>query len=240
MRPVVKRAQQHQVGQFGGAAVFPVPDVMGVQAAGRPTARHHTAVVAVLQGAAQPAADRAGGPPRHRSVGRGVRTTPRRWHHRSGIAGRRRSAADPDAGRRRVVSTSRWTTTVVCWPCGRRAASASQPASTRRRNASTVLGIGGDCSASGRRGRVSTRRSAPRDETPAPPRTVAASSWGSVIRHQVNCSSPDLVIDGSRFGRRVRVGARFELDRGAQLADRGHRGQLRVVLIGARRRRGRR
>src|ERR1700758_2680548 len=30
MQPVMVRAEQHQVGQFGGAAVFPVPEVMGV------------------------------------------------------------------------------------------------------------------------------------------------------------------------------------------------------------------
>ncbi len=39
--------------------------------------------------------------------------------------------------------TSRCITTVVCCPCGRRATSASQPASTRRRNASTLPGNGG-------------------------------------------------------------------------------------------------
>ena len=30
MQPVVIRAQKNQVGQFGGAAVLPVPDVVGV------------------------------------------------------------------------------------------------------------------------------------------------------------------------------------------------------------------
>ena len=39
VRPVVERAEQDQVGQFGGAAVFPVPDVVGVQSAGGPAAR---------------------------------------------------------------------------------------------------------------------------------------------------------------------------------------------------------
>jgi hypothetical protein len=30
MQPVVERAEQHQVGQFGGAAVFPMLEVVGV------------------------------------------------------------------------------------------------------------------------------------------------------------------------------------------------------------------
>ena len=42
-------------------------------------------------------------------------------------------------------STSRCTTTVVCCPCGRRATSASHPASTRLMNASTAFGNGGTC-----------------------------------------------------------------------------------------------
>ena len=60
MQPVVVRADQHQVVQFGGAAVLPVQEVMGVQAAGGAAAGDHAGAVAVLQGAAQPAADRCG------------------------------------------------------------------------------------------------------------------------------------------------------------------------------------
>src|SRR6476620_2015146 len=60
--PVVIRADQDQVPQFGGAAVFPVADVVGVQPAGGAAARDHTAAVAVFEGAAQPATHGAGGP----------------------------------------------------------------------------------------------------------------------------------------------------------------------------------
>ncbi|VAZ99828.1 hypothetical protein LAUMK35_04466 [Mycobacterium pseudokansasii] len=54
------RAQQHQVGQLGGPAVFPVTDVVGVQTTGGATARNRAAGLAVLQRAAQPPADQAG------------------------------------------------------------------------------------------------------------------------------------------------------------------------------------
>jgi hypothetical protein len=40
------------LGQFGGAAVFPVPQVVGVQTAGGPTAGHRAHGVAVFEGAA--------------------------------------------------------------------------------------------------------------------------------------------------------------------------------------------
>ncbi|CAA0137332.1 Uncharacterised protein [Mycolicibacterium vanbaalenii] len=63
VQPVVERADEDEVVEFGGAAVFPVPQVMGVQAAGGPTAGDHAAAIAVFQGAAQPAVDGAGGPP---------------------------------------------------------------------------------------------------------------------------------------------------------------------------------
>ncbi|ETB37964.1 hypothetical protein MAHJHV53_48280 [Mycobacterium avium subsp. hominissuis] len=49
---VVIGADQDQVGQFGGAAVFPVPQVVGVQAAGGATAGDRAAAVAVFEGAA--------------------------------------------------------------------------------------------------------------------------------------------------------------------------------------------
>ena len=58
---MVIRADQHQVGQLGGSAVFPVPDVVGVQSAGGATAGDRAHAVTVLQGAAQPPVDLAGG-----------------------------------------------------------------------------------------------------------------------------------------------------------------------------------
>ncbi len=54
-------AHQHQVVQFGGATVFPVHQMMGVQSAGGPATGDHAAVIAVLQRTAQPTADLAGG-----------------------------------------------------------------------------------------------------------------------------------------------------------------------------------
>uniref|UniRef100_UPI0009FCBE2E GGDEF domain-containing protein n=1 Tax=Mycobacterium interjectum TaxID=33895 RepID=UPI0009FCBE2E len=57
-----------------------------------------------------------------------------------------RSASDSSGPRCSAptrAATSRWATTVVCWPCGRPVASASQPASTSRKNASKVPGSGG-------------------------------------------------------------------------------------------------
>lgn len=51
VQAVVVGADQHQVGQFGFAAVFPVADVVGVQAAGGATAGDDAAAVAVFQGA---------------------------------------------------------------------------------------------------------------------------------------------------------------------------------------------
>ena len=62
VQPVVERAQQDQVVELGGPAVLPMPDVMGVQTAGRPAAGDHAAAVAVLQRSAQPAADLCGSP----------------------------------------------------------------------------------------------------------------------------------------------------------------------------------
>src|SRR4029079_8620773 len=59
--PVVIRAQQHQVVQFGGSAVFPVPYVVGVQTAGRAAAGHGAGGVAVFQSTTKPAVDGAGG-----------------------------------------------------------------------------------------------------------------------------------------------------------------------------------
>ncbi|VBA33961.1 hypothetical protein LAUMK13_00378 [Mycobacterium innocens] len=62
VQPVVIRAEQHQIGQLGGTAVFPVPEVVGVQTTGRITAGNRARAVAVLEGAAKPPVDHAGRP----------------------------------------------------------------------------------------------------------------------------------------------------------------------------------
>ena len=122
---------------------------------------------------------------------------------------------------------------MVVRPCGRRAASASQPASMSRRNPSTVLGSGGDLLGAtgvvvglpvsdqrivmGFQGRVEDR----------------GPSCGKVIRQLVDTSLAVVVIERCGSGRGSGSGARLEFDRGAQLVDRRDRGQLRVMLIGA-------
>ena len=60
VQPVMIGAYQHQVGQLGGAAVFPVPDVVCVQTAGGTAAGNRAGGVAVLEGTAKPAVDQAG------------------------------------------------------------------------------------------------------------------------------------------------------------------------------------
>ena len=60
VQPVVIRAYQHQIEQLGGAAVFPVPDMVCVQTAGSTTARNRTRGMAVLERAAKPPVDLAG------------------------------------------------------------------------------------------------------------------------------------------------------------------------------------
>jgi hypothetical protein len=61
MHAVVERAHQHQIAEFGGAAVLPVDEVVGMQAVGGAAAWHDTrAVIAMLKGAAQSTADGAG------------------------------------------------------------------------------------------------------------------------------------------------------------------------------------
>ena len=60
VQSVMVGAQQHQVGQLSGTAVFPVPDVVGVQTSGGATARNHAHAVATLQRATKPPADQAG------------------------------------------------------------------------------------------------------------------------------------------------------------------------------------
>src|SRR6185312_12819114 len=62
VQPMVIRAEQYQVGQLGGAAVFPVSDVVGVQTTGGTTARNRAHAVAILEGAAKPPVDHPGRP----------------------------------------------------------------------------------------------------------------------------------------------------------------------------------
>ena len=116
---------------------------MGVQTTGGATARNRAHAVAMLQRAAKPPVDQPGRPAG--TNGLAVTFEP---DFAGGITGQ---VAAFGVGEQRTQmqcrsalgSTSRCTTTVVCCPCGRRAASASQPASTRRMNASAVLGNGG-------------------------------------------------------------------------------------------------
>jgi hypothetical protein len=63
MQAVMEGTHQHEVDQFGGSAVLPVPDVVGVQPAGGPAPGDHAAAVAVLQCPTESAADGAGDPP---------------------------------------------------------------------------------------------------------------------------------------------------------------------------------
>ncbi len=63
VQPVVIGADQDQVGQLGGAAVFPMLNVVGVQTAGGAAAGHRAAAAAMLQRAAKPPADQPGRPP---------------------------------------------------------------------------------------------------------------------------------------------------------------------------------
>ena len=60
VQPVMIGAYQHQVVQLGGAAVFPVPDVVCVETAGGSAAGNRAGGVAVLKGTAKPAVDQAG------------------------------------------------------------------------------------------------------------------------------------------------------------------------------------
>ncbi|ANW63058.1 hypothetical protein BCA37_05020 [Mycobacterium sp. djl-10] len=53
VQAVVIGTHQDEIVEFGGAAVFPVDQVVGVQAAGGAATGHHTrAVIAVLEGSA--------------------------------------------------------------------------------------------------------------------------------------------------------------------------------------------
>ena len=179
VQPVVIRAEQDQVVQVGGAAVLPVPQVVGVQAAGGSAAGDHTAVVAVLQGAAQPAADAAGGASRADDPCRGVGTTPHRWRHRSGIGGRPRRAADPGAARPALCrgrgAPRRW----CAAPWGRRAASVSQPVFDEAEERIDGAGERGPPVVSGPRGVHRGRRSRS-SRARGPPR------WGRVSSGSVS------------------------------------------------------
>ena len=62
MQPVMVGAYQHEVGQFGGPAVLPVPDVVSMETAGGSATGNHARAVAVLEGAAKPTVDHSGGP----------------------------------------------------------------------------------------------------------------------------------------------------------------------------------
>ena len=142
VQPVVIRAHQHQVGQFGGAAVFPVPDVVGVQTAGGAAARNGAAAVAVLQCAAKPAADQPGRPPGADDLA--VAFEP---DFAGGVTGQVSAVGRREQRTQMQCSDAlldvQCTTTVVRCPCGRRATSVSHPASTRLMNASVVFGNGG-------------------------------------------------------------------------------------------------
>ena len=63
VQPVVVGAHQHEVVQLGASAVFPVPDVVGVQTAGGTAAGNHAGAVAVLERTTQPTVDLSGRPP---------------------------------------------------------------------------------------------------------------------------------------------------------------------------------
>jgi hypothetical protein len=61
-RPMLGPAQQHQVGQVGGAAIQPVPPMMGLPPGQRPlTVSDHAAAVADGQGVALAGGDDPGG-----------------------------------------------------------------------------------------------------------------------------------------------------------------------------------
>ncbi|BBZ42539.1 hypothetical protein MCNS_56020 [Mycobacterium conspicuum] len=63
VQPMMVRTDQHQIVQLGGAAVFPVLDVVRMQAAGGAATGDRAGGVAVFEGAAQPAVDHPGGAP---------------------------------------------------------------------------------------------------------------------------------------------------------------------------------
>ncbi len=171
--PVVIGAEQDQVGQFGGSAVVPVPDVVGVQSAGGPTAGHRAAAVAVLQRPAQPAADRAGHPARPDRL-----TVAFEPHLAAGITAQilalgvgqqRTQVQGGGALRRGRGGPPRWCAPRVGGGWLRRPSRPRPGAGTPRGpRASAGRWAMGD-----RRCRepVSTRRSAPHGGPPAPPRT---------------------------------------------------------------------
>ena len=62
VQPVMVRADEDEIVQLGQAAVLPMLEVVGVQAAGRAAAGHHTTAIPMLQRPTQPPIDRTGGP----------------------------------------------------------------------------------------------------------------------------------------------------------------------------------
>ena len=52
VQPMMVRAQQDQIGQLRGPAVLPMHDVMSMQTAGGPAARHRTTTIPMLEGTA--------------------------------------------------------------------------------------------------------------------------------------------------------------------------------------------
>ena len=58
MQPVMIRTQQDEVVQLGRAAVFPMPDVMGVQTTSSATTRHRTRGMTMLEGTTKPTVER--------------------------------------------------------------------------------------------------------------------------------------------------------------------------------------
>ncbi len=57
VQPVMIRTHQDKVVQLGWAAVFPMPDVMGMQTASGATTGHRTRGMAMLEGTTKPAVD---------------------------------------------------------------------------------------------------------------------------------------------------------------------------------------
>ena len=136
------RADQHEVVQFGFAAVLPMPYVVCVQTPGRFTAGHRTGGVAVLECAAQPAVDQPG-----RSPGADGLPVAFEPHFTGGVAGQ---VSAVGVGEQRTqmkrcglgldIEVHHHGGVMAVGPADR---SASQPASTSRMNASVVVGTGG-------------------------------------------------------------------------------------------------
>ena len=142
VQPVVIGAEEHQVRQLGCAAVFPMQDVVCMQTAGRSATRNRARGMAMLKRTAKPAVDQTGRPPGADDLA--VTFEP---HFARGITGQvsafRLGEQRTQMQRSRPFFDIQSITTVVWWPWGRRATSASHPVSTRRMNASVAVGNGG-------------------------------------------------------------------------------------------------